>query len=443
MDVGNLKKVHFIGITSPFSSFCANYLIQKGIKVTASEISQNSEEAKEWIEREVLYEGGHSGKYITDDIDLVVYPTGPIPGNPECVVTEEKGIATISIAELTGLIGRNFKVIAIAGTHGKTTTSALVVWTLYKAFGELPNFIIGDKILEIGKSWNFNIENEYLVIEACEYKEQFLDRAPSPFITVVTNIELDHTDYFKSQSQYNEAFVKFISNTRERLIIDSEGINIQEILKEIEKERIKVFDVNDVKEKYENVTAGLKGEYNKQNILRACAVAEVLGKEVDIEDFPGVASRFEFKGTTPSDMPVYLDYAHNPRKISACLKSTRENFSSKKIIFVWQPHSFERTYSFKEQFAESISDADIVYIPNIFAPTREERRYRELISEEQFVDFLKEKNPQKDIRLLQDSSEFEKTSSLLLSNEFNEDYIAVLASAGDLYKILPKLNLNK
>ena len=440
IDIKNLKKVHFIGITSAFSSFCANYLLEQGVDVTASEINQNSSEAKEWIKRGVLYEGGHDGKYITDDLDLVVYPTGPIPGNPECVVTENKGITTIPIAQLTGLIGKNFKVIAIAGTHGKTTTSAITAWTLYKGFGEFPNFIIGDKILGIDKSWNFNPNSEYLVLEACEYKEQFLQRAPHPYISVITNIELDHTDYFPSQRKYNEAFVNFLSNTQNSIVINKKGKNVKEVLSEIVKNGLNILDVNEIREKCSNITAGLRGDYNKQNVLRACGVAEILDIKVDIEDFPGVSSRFEYKGLTQYGMPVYLDYAHNPKKVAACLKSTKENFPEQKVLLVWQPHSYERTYSFKEQFAESIKDADIVFIPNIFAPTREEKRYKELISDEEFITYLQENNNEKKIKLTKD---FVKTAELLLDEKYNDNYVCVLASAGDLYKILPMLNLSK
>lgn len=440
MDFKKLKKVHFIGITSGFSSFCANYLIEKGIKVTASEIDQQSDDAKKWVERGVLYEGGHNGKYITDDLDLVVYPTGPIPGNPECEQTEKKRIPTISVAKLTGLVGKDFKVIAIAGTHGKTTTSALTVWSLYKHFQELPNFIIGDHILNIEKSWNFNPNSEYLVIEACEYKKQFLDRAPTPYISVVTNIELDHTDYYKSQKQYNNAFVEFLSNTQKAIVVDRSGINVDEVLANLGKGDIEIVDVADMKKDCSEVTGGLKGEYNRENIQKICGVAKILKIDINIEDFPGVASRFELKGYTNNKMPVYLDYAHNPRKIAACLKGTKESFPNKKIIFVWQPHSFERTYSFKNQFANSLKDADLVYIPNIFAPTREERRYRELITEKEFVKFLDESNGQQNIVFTEN---FENTANLLLKEEFNDNWVCVLASAGDLSSILPILSLKK
>jgi UDP-N-acetylmuramate--alanine ligase len=278
------------------------------------------------------------------------------------------------------------------------------------------------------------------VIEACEYKKQFLDRAPNPYISVITNIELDHTDYYKSQQEYNDAFVEFLSNTQKAVIIDLKGENVGEVLGKLENKNLEILDINNFKNKYAEVTAGLRGEYNKQNVLRACGVAEYLNIDVNIEDFPGVSSRFEFKGNTVNGMPVYLDYAHNPTKVKACLRATRESFKGKKIIFVWQPHSFERTYSFKEQFGNSLGDADIVYLPNIFTPSREENRYKELISEKEFVDFLKSKYPEKEILY---TKNFDETSSLLLNEAYNQEYVCILASAGDLYKILPSLNLNK
>ena len=441
IDIEQLKKVHFIGITSGFNSFCANYLLQQGVAVTASELNQESGNAQQWIERGVLYEGGHDAKYITDDLDLVVCPTGPIPGNPECVVAESKSIPMISIAKLTGIISKNFKVIAVAGTHGKTTTSALIVWMFYKAIGKFPNFIIGDDILQINKSWNFNPESEYLIMEACEYKEQFLDRTPSPFISVITNIELDHTDYYPTQKQYNDAFVKFLRNTEKAIVIDKEGENETRVLNQTDTDELDIINISTIREEYSNITAGLKGEFNKENIFKACGVGKYLNLDIDIEDFPGVASRYEYKGKTEYQMPIYLDYAHNPRKITACLSGAKESFKGKKILFVWQPHSYERVYSFKKQFAESIQDADVVYIPNIYAPTREEKRYQELISQEEFVEYLKNKNKRKEIELLNDSGEFKKTSKLILDKKFDSGFVCILASAGDLKNILKHLNL--
>jgi len=439
IDISNLKNVHFIGIASGFSSFCANYLINKGVKVTASEINQESESAKEWIKRGVLYEGGHDSKYITDDLDLVVYPNGPIPGNPEYEETERKGIKSIILPKLVGEIGRDFKVIAIAGTHGKTTTSALTVWVLYKALGYLPNFIIGDNILGINKSWNYNEESEYLVIEACEYKRQFLDRAPAPYISVITNIEIDHTDYYKNQDDYNSAFSEFLSNTVGTIIIDRNGSNVEDVLKNV-KGNAKIMDCAEFREECSCVEANLIGDYNKENILRALCVGKVLGFNVDMKDFPGVASRMEYLGKTKNGMPLYMDYAHNPKKIKSCLEGVKSCFPEKKILLVWQPHSYERTYTFKDQFAESISDLDTLYIPNIFSPGRESESDRKLIDVDSFVDILQKKNPEKEIL---NTVSFENTAEMINEKRFDNTWVGILASAGDLKKILNFIDLSK
>lgn len=439
LNIDNLKKVHFIGITSGFNSFCANYLLEKGIKVTASEINQDSDDAKDWIKRGVLYPGAHNAKYITEDLDLVVYPNGPIPGNSECERTETLGLPALNIAQLTGIISKNYKVIAVAGTHGKTTTSALITWMLYKHFKKLPNFIIGDKILEINKSWNYNPDSNYLVLEACEYKRQFLDRAPTPFISVLTNVELDHTDYYHSQEDYNSAFSEFISHTTGFVIIDKSQVNILNVL-EKSKLNAKVIDVNDIKDKYIRVKTNLHGKHNIENSLRAFGVAKALDITPELEDFPGVASRFEYKGKTINQMSVYLDYAHNPKKIRACLQETNEVYPNRKIIFVWQPHSYERTYSFREDFARSLDNADIILIPNIYAPTREKDQFKDLITPESFVGLLSSKNLDKEIIY---TKTFENTASVLNNSKYDNRYVCVLASAGDLYKILPLLNLKK
>lgn len=428
-----LKRVHMIGIASSFSSFVAKYLLSIGIKVTASEFNQDSKSAKEWIKRGILYKGGHDSKYITKDLDLVVFPNGPIPGNVECEKTKELDLPSATIGQVLGLISKKFKTIAVAGTHGKTTTSALVTWMLYKDYRELPNFVIGDEILDIRKSYNFNTESEYLVVEACEYKRQFLDRVPKPYISVITNVELDHTDYYKDQEDYNSAFKEFISNTEYAVVIDSREENISKIVEGMD---IRVVDCKDIEVMYEGVTAGLYGDYNHENVLRACGVSNLLGIFPDIEDFPGVKSRFEYIGKTKKGNEVYLDYAHNPKKVSSCLKAARDRFKEKEIVFIWQPHNFERCITFKEEFSKSLDDADVVLIPNIFTHIREEKKYKEELSEADFVQYLQKKNPEKDIRY---SKTFKNTVKEL--KEFDKGAIFIFASAGDLKDIFKLMDI--
>lgn len=196
--IKKLQHIHFIGITSPFCSFCASYLLSIGITVTASEANQDSDSAKNWIQKKILIPGPHNEKNITDKVELVIFPNGIVPGNPEVTKVLENDIPYVLIQELLGFISTKYKTIAIAGTHGKTTTTALVVWLLHKTVGT-PNYIVGDakdRIAELDNNWESNPSSDYLVLEACEYKKQFLDRAPEPFISAITHIDLDHTDFF-------------------------------------------------------------------------------------------------------------------------------------------------------------------------------------------------------------------------------------------------------
>jgi UDP-N-acetylmuramate--alanine ligase len=429
----DLNKVHMIGIASGVSSFVATYLLNLGVKVTASELNQDNQASKDWIEKGVLFKGGHNAKYITDDLDLVVFPNGPIPGNPECERAQELKLPTATVGQILGLISKRFKTIAVAGTHGKTTTSALIVWLLYKEYRELPNFVIGEEILDINKSYNFNPYNKYLVIEACEYKRQFLDRVPNPYISAIVNVDIDHTDYYKDQEDYNSAFKEFISNTQFATVIDSRGKNIGDIVKNLD---IKVIDCKDIEPLYTDITAGLVGEHNRENVLRACGVSNALGIFPDIEDYPGVKSRFEYIGRTIHDSKIFLDYAHNPKKIRACLQGAKEQFPDKKIVLIWQPHSFERCISFKDDFSKSLDDADVVMIPNIYAPVRESEEYREKLSEEEFVHYLKERNRDKDIRY---TKSFDNTAEQL--EEFDEEAVLVFASAGNLKEIFKLMEI--
>ena len=337
LDIPKLKKVHFIGITAPFSSFCATYLIKQGIKVTASEVNQNNKQGRYWLDKKVLYPGGHDKKYITKDIDLIIYPNGPIPGNVECEEAEKLKIKAITIGQLTGIISLNYKTIAVAGTHGKTTTTALITWLLYKNT-ETPNFIVGDaedKIAILEKNWNYNIKSKYLILEACEYKKQFIQRAPQPFIAVITHIDIDHTDFYKSQNEYNDAFHEFILKAK-NIILDKSKKNELEVVKNI---KGSVFSTVETKKEVNFIKSNLPGKHNQENLLRAYMVGKILkfsDKNIlnALKTFPGISKRFEYAGKTEKGSYVYKDYAHNPKKIEALLQGAIEKHPNKKIILV-------------------------------------------------------------------------------------------------------------
>ncbi|PIR43650.1 hypothetical protein COV24_01605 [candidate division WWE3 bacterium CG10_big_fil_rev_8_21_14_0_10_32_10] len=437
LDIPKLKKVHFIGITAPFSSFCATYLIKQGIKVTASEVNQNNKQGRYWLDKKVLYPGGHDKKYITKDIDLIIYPNGPIPGNVECEEAEKLKIKAITIGQLTGIISLNYKTIAVAGTHGKTTTTALITWLLYKNT-ETPNFIVGDaedKIAILEKNWNYNIKSKYLILEACEYKKQFIQRAPQPFIAVITHIDIDHTDFYKSQNEYNDAFHEFILKAK-NIILDKSKKNELEVVKNI---KGSVFSTVETKKEVNFIKSNLPGKHNQENLLRAYMVGKILkfsDKNIlnALKTFPGISKRFEYAGKTEKGSYVYKDYAHNPKKIEALLQGAIEKHPNKKIILVFQPHSFERTFSFKNDFAKAIKSANSVIIPNIFSPRRESEQNKKLVTEEKFIKILKNKN--KNTKIIYTKG-LEKVNKAVKSQD-NGESVILYASAGDL---LSNINL--
>jgi len=445
LDLEKIARIHMIGINTPFSSFCARKLISLGKNVTASEIDQDHPSANAWIDEGILFPGGHNEKFITNDIDLVIYPNGPIPDNPECKKTENLGIPAITNSMCTGVVTRELKTIAIIGTHGKTTTTALVAWVMGE-LGEVPNYILDQGILnvpEVIKNWNVNPNSQWFVVEACEYKNQFLGRASSPLISVVTHIGLDHTDFFPTQEQYNLAFENFLLNTKATIVADLESNNEKMVLERVQKSKpeLKVINVADSRQDLLPIESPLIGKFNQENLIRAVLACECeeVGLKRDqllkkVKTFPGVAVRFQHVGEMTSGAEVFLDYAHNPEKVRAMLDGAREAYPNHKIILVLQPHTHERAHTFRLEFANAIKNANAVIVPNIFTHRRESEEVKKLISAEQFSELLKEKNPKIDVRFMDG---FEATASFLKKQETNEKTLVILASAGDLYKMVP------
>lgn len=444
--ISDLKKVHMIGILSPFSSFCARQLLNHGVDVTASEYVQGDPGRKPWEDEGVLYAGGHNEDFITEDLDLVVCPNGPIPNNPECEKTEKLGIPMMTMSQMAGVLSRGLKTIAVAGTHGKTTTTALIIWMLSQLERE-PNFLIGDmndRIFGLNKNWNSTKDSEYFVVECCEYKRQFLDRAPTPFISVITNIALDHTDYFKNIDDYNDAFGEFVSNTVGTVVMDCSKDNEKKIMKNSlnRNSELQFEDVAEVLKKEKFKVKSLPGIHNQENLVRAFVTGILLGFKADkvrsaLESFPGVTLRFEFAGKTANGNPVHKDFAHNPDKIAACIGSAKEAYPERKVLLVFQPHSHERSYTSRKEFADAIAEADVVLVPNIFSPKRESDEERAMITAEEFVSELQKKHNR-----VEYTQDFESTILRIKEVEYQGDWVVVLASAGDLHKISNELIKN-
>jgi len=341
----------------------------------------------------------------------------------------------------------------VAGTHGKSTTSSMLALVLIKA-GLDPAVIIGTKLKEFGNS-NFRMgRSKYLVIEACEYEESFLNYFPN--IIVLTNIEAEHLDYFKNLKNILSTFKKFISRLPKDgvLVVNQDDINILRILnlksqtpnpKQIPntKSQIKFYSIKQKEARELKKILKVPGEHNVYNALAALTNARVL-KIPDkisfkaLSEYKGSWRRFEIKQLRISNrqLTVVSDYGHHPTEIRATLKAGREKFPKKKIWCVFQPHQYQRTYYLFSDFIKVFSQAlkenwiNRLIITDIYdVAGREEKEIKQEISSKKLVKEIKNKT--KEAIYIPGIKEVEK----YLKKNLKGNEAVIIMGAGDIYKV--------
>lgn len=413
---------------------------------------------------------GFSESHIKD-LDLVI-TTGAHGGfdNIEVLAAKKKNIEVITKGEAVGLfmkgeiLGRSFDGISVAGSHGKTTLTALIA-TIFRQARLDPSFVIGTGYIPSLSSPGHLGEGKYFVAEADEYAtEPTYDKTPQflwqfPKIAVFTNIELDHPDIFPNVESVRSAFLKFTGNLKDGLLIScGDDEQIQILLKEYEGRRITYgFSPNNdfVLEKV--IASGLKiffwaktkglslgefaleipGEHNALNALGATVVALEAGLPLDtikkvISAFSGTKRRFEYMGKLPSGALAYDDYAHHPTEIQKTLKAFKESFPGFKLVCIFQPHTYSRTKELFEQFSRSFSHADKVIVADIFPSLREKNDSS--VSSQLLTESIS-KNHRDALFLPRLSNVVE----YLDKNKFDERTVLVSMGAGDIYKIWKNL----
>ena len=391
IDFNKPNHVHFIGIGGISMSGLAEILLERGFTVSGSDA--NKSELTSMLEShgaQVFY--GQKAENIIEGIDVVVFTAAIHPDNPEYMAAEAKGIPMLSRAEFLGQIMRNYKdSIAVAGTHGKTTTTSMVTQILMDAKTD-PTVTVGGMLDVIGG--NIRVGSDKLfVMEACEYTNSFLSFFPT--IEVILNIEADHLDFFKDLDDIRNSFREFAKLLPENgtLIINSDIENYQEICEGLKCKVITVgsdpaksrysaanvtfghtacatYDLLIDGVKADTVTLGVPGMHNVYNSLAALAAADEVG--VSLEDvkagllaYTGTHRRFEKKGEL-NGVTIIDDYAHHPQEIAATL-STAKNYPHREIWCVFQPHTYSRTKSLFDEFAEALAMADHVILADIYA----------------------------------------------------------------------------
>jgi UDP-N-acetylmuramate--alanine ligase len=371
-DVFSVEKAHFIGIGGIGISAIARMLLARGVAVSGSDQSDGkavSELRKLGADIRI----GHAAENIPDDVKLIIYTIAIPKENPELSRAHDmqtKGVQLLTYPEALGVLSSRMKTIAVAGTHGKTTTTGMVASMLTKA-GLDPTVIIGSFIKNGDGFSNFIAgAGNLLVVEACEYKRSFLNLNPD--VAIITNIDDDHLDYYKDIADIQNAFCEFVDRikTDGTLITDYSNPTVLSVIEHAKNRGVKVLNYND---SAFSGTLAVPGAHNRMNAKAAYEVGVVLGIEALIAttglgEFAGTWRRFEYKGQAASGAKIYDDYGHHPTEIRATLRAAREQFGKDaEIVAVFQPHLYSRTKEHFNEFAQAFKDVDSVIILPIYA----------------------------------------------------------------------------
>jgi len=396
-------RYHFVGIGGSGLSAIARVLIERGHVVTGSDESDSPMLASlSTLGARVAV--GHRAEQVVG-AEVVVISSAIHGDNPEVVAALMAGLPVYKRSEFLGELTKGYKTIAVAGTHGKTTTAGLISYILSEA-GLAPSFVVGGLLPDLGGVNARAGQGEFFVIEADEYDHAFLGLAP--WLEVITNIEHDHPDFFPSLADVQAAFSAFLARLAPMgwVVACGDASGVLDLVRQVGARRVQVYGVDTpdadwAAAHWERSLEGgsefvvlrrpargaearafgravtrLSGLHNIRNALAALCVADLCGVEFAVAagalaKFSGAGRRFELRGEARGVVFVD-DYAHHPSEIRATLAAARDRFPGRTVWAVWQPHTFSRTRALLSDFAVSFEDADHVLVLPVFRSREED-----------------------------------------------------------------------
>lgn len=395
INLDNIKTAYFIGIKGAGMTALAQIFVGNGIKVVGSDVEEKFFTDKVLAKEGIKVFEKFSEYNIPSDIDVVVYSTAYNESNVEFKKAKDSNLPMLSYPEALGLLMDSKKGIAVCGTHGKTTITAMAGFLLEQA-GLDPNVVIGSYLKEFDGNARVG-KSDLLVIEADEYQNKL--KYYNPKYIILNNIDFDHPDFYPTMKEYKQAFRDFVEK------LDSDGVvianfdddNVRDVVEGIKAKvisfgknnaqySIQLSDDGSDENKFyvfnnnQNLGVfklGVFGEHNILNSLSVIALGLELGIEIEViksslEDFKGTERRQERKGEYNGAI-IYDDYAHHPTEIVATLKAFRKKYSKNSLYVVFHPHSFTRTEALLEDFAQSFELADKVLVLDIYGSARENK----------------------------------------------------------------------
>jgi len=383
--------VHFIGIGGISMSGLAEILLSKGFTVSGSDRAES--ELTDRLKAEGVKISVPQKASNIERPDVVVYTAAIHPDNPEYQEAERRRIPMMSRAELLGELMLNYKeAVNVSGTHGKTTTTSMIAQILLGA-GQDPTVTVGGMLKSIGGNIHVGSDDN-MVAEACEYTNSFLSFFPT--LSIVLNVEADHLDFFRDIDDIRHSFREFIhrlpQDERGYLVINGDIQHVEYFLNGLscgcvtfgkspeydyaarniryDEQARATYELLVHGEPAGTVTLGVPGQHNVYNSLAALAASDRLGIDRGtaieaLKDYTGTGRRFEYKGEADG-MTIIDDYAHHPQEITATLK-TAQMVPHRKLVVVFQPHTYSRTKALMNEFAKALILCDDVIVADIYA----------------------------------------------------------------------------
>lgn len=425
------KNIFIVGIKGVAMANIAIILKKMGKNVSGSDVGEEFITDEELSKNGIVVSEGFETSQIRSEADLVVYSAAHGgEKNHQVVYAKEKGISVMHQIDVMSEIMDQHKIkVAVCGSHGKTTTSAMLAFCL-KELGANPTYVVGTS------SFNDMFGGDYgdgniIVVEADEYAiDPPTDKTPkflklNPDYIIATNIDFDHPDVYQNLDEVKSAFKTFFSKPVKKIYACVSDEILMDVISSISYNIYNVY--NDYK-----LDLQVPGQKNSLNASGVVSLLCDLGYNREdvvevLKDFKGAKRRFEFVKEV-NNIKLYDDYAHHPNEILATIDAVREHFPGKRIIIIFQPHTYSRTLSLKDEFIEALAKADHSFIAPIFASARE--REINSITSKTLVDNAENKN-------IHNLSSFENSSDLmmLLRQTVRDGDIVFTMGAGDVYKL--------
>jgi UDP-N-acetylmuramate--alanine ligase len=457
MKLSDIKTAYLVGIKGTGMSAVAQILAVQGVTVSGSDTEEKFFTEDTLKKERIAYFENFLPEHITGSEDVVIYSTAYKPDtHPELLSAQEKGVPLLSYPEFLAMLVREKLSIAVCGSHGKTTTTAMLAHTLEMA-GLDPSAIVGSRVINWGGGARGG-RGIHFVFEADEYQNKLA--LYEPWSAILTNIDYDHPDFFPTPESYRETFRAFLAKLPPHgfLLVCGDDAEAVKTAKESGRRFVtygfsvdsdyridprptthdkQLFTVTQKEKIIGEFEIQLVGRHNVQNAGGVVAMCHLLKCDMEkvsegLRTFEGTARRFEKVGESDGVL-FFDDYAHHPAEILATLKGARAKYPHKRILAVFQPHTFSRTSALFEEFAQCFGSADKVYLLDIYASAREAVGE---VTSEKLTERINRYNPGRAeyVGNIEDAVK-------ALQKEMQKNDLVITIGAGDGWKVNEKLKM--